>query len=280
LATDNPASNGNGHKMSLRALQPVPGRLRRKFLWRLCALASIALILVACAECSFTPRNSAPQQRQDEPPKLAVGDRLNFIPTAASRAELQGTATIGSWKSQSTDVHGQIVLDTDANTLNALFDQIQSTPSPLQPELHSLHLRSPPIGNISVPVMSLHGDSAGMDRDMQNALNVNQHPSIEYVFERLQQASLQWDTQNHQAELKLCIIGKLNMAGAARPITMNMIVRRDSPGHFLAHAQTDLLMTDFGMTPPGALFGLIKADDPVFVVFDLDLILAPPSPGH
>ncbi len=235
---------------------------------------------MACAESSFGPRNSQPSQRSNESPTLAVGARLNFIPDPASRVELQGTATIGSWKSQSTDIHGQVVLDTDATALNALFDRIQSAQSRVQPDLPVLTFRSPPIGAISVPAMSLHGDSGGMDRDMQNALNVSQHPSIEYVFQRLQQTTLQWDPQDHLAELKLRIVGKLTMAGVGRLMTMDMIVKRDSRGHFLAHAQTALLMTDFGMTPPGALFGLIKADDRVFVVFDLDFVLADHSPEH
>ncbi len=220
-------------------------------------------------------------------PLSALGvqsDQLNFVPTSGSRVELQGTATVGSWISQSTEIHSKIALDTDATAINALFDRIQSAvpsgKSGEQPNLLTLSVRSPPIGDVSVPVMSLHGDSGGMDRDLRNALNVTQHPSIEFVFQQLQQSALQWDPKNNQAELKLRIAGKLYMAGAGRLITMDMTVRRDSRGHFLAHAQTELLMTDFDVTPPGALFGLVKAGDQVHVVFDLDLALVDHSTGH
>jgi hypothetical protein len=267
--------------MSRSAVQRAAGSLRRRFRWSWWALTSAGLIVLACAESSFGPQKSQPNQRSDESPKPAVVVQdagLNFIPSLGSSVELQGKATIGSWSSRSTDIHGQVILNVDAKALSALFDRIESAvpnhESGVQPDLPTLSLHSPPIGDISVPVMSLHGDSAGMDRDMQNALNVRQHPSIEYVFERLQQATLQWNPQNHQAELKLRIVGKLDMAGVGRPITMDMIVKRDSRGHFLAHAQTALLMTDFGMTPPGTFFGLIKVNDHVLAVFDVDLVTA------
>jgi hypothetical protein len=273
--------------MIRHALPRVIGHLRRGFGWRLWAFALVCMIVLACAETSFGPQKSRPDQLSQKSPLLAVdlqANELNFIPASGSHVELQGHATIGSWTSRTTDIHSEITLDADAATLNALFDRIQSTApsdqSHLPPNLLTLSVRSPPIGNISVPIMSLHGDSAGMDRDMQNALNVTQHPSIEFVFEQLQLSALQWDPPGNQAGLKLRIVGKLNMAGTGRLITMDVIIKRDSRRHFLVHAQTELLMTDFGVTPPGALFGLIKAGDQVAVVFDLDLILIDHSPVH
>jgi len=273
--------------MKHRAVQRLAGKLRRGFGWRLCAFALAGLIVDACAGTLFGPRKPLTGPQSYQSPQLAVviqAGELNFIPAPGSGVELQGKSTLGSWKSRSTDIHGKIVLDADATALNAIFDRIQSAAphdkDHAQPNLPTLTVRNPPIGDILVPVMSLHGDSGGMDRDMQSALNVKQHPSIEFVFQQLQQTASQWNSQNTQASLKLRIVGTLYMAGVGRPITMDVIVKRDSRGHFLAHAQTALLMTDFGMTPPGALLGLIKANDQVLVVFDLDLILVDHPPGR
>ena len=83
------------------------------------------------------------------------------------------------------------------------------------------------------------------------------------------------DTSGHQAGLKLSVAGKLKMAGAERPITMQVSLYRDSHQRYHAQAQTSLLMSDFGVTPPVALLGLIKAGNKVNVSFDLDLILLP-----
>jgi hypothetical protein len=266
--------------MSHCTVQRAAGNLRRGWGWRLCAFALAGLILFACDETSSVSHKPQPASQPYVAPKVAVGvqgAQLNFIPAPGSRVELQGTATIGSWKSLSTDIHGKVVLDTNATALNALFDGIESTRVP--PDPLALSVRSLPVGKISLSVMSLHGDSGGMDHDMQNALKAGQNPSIEYVFQQLQQATSQWDPRNHQACLKLRILGKLNMAGVGRLMTMDVIVQRDSRRHYLAHAQTALLMSDFSVTPPGKLFGLIKANNYVIVVFDLDFVLMEHSPG-
>ena len=165
-----------------------------------------------------------------------------------------------------------------------MFDAIETSTvseqrSDKEPPL-ALAVRSAPVAEIAVPVMSLHGDSFGMDRDMQKALNAAQHPVIKYVLQNLQHATVQQDPKSRQAEIDLSVSGKLQVAGVERPIVMDVIVKRDSRRHFLAHAQTPMLMSDFGVTPPGGLFGLIKASDKFLVIFDLDLVVesAPPAP--
>jgi hypothetical protein len=259
--------------------------LRRGFGWRLWAFALASLIALACAETSFSPVKSQSDQQTYETPTHLVdiaSDQLTFIPTTGSRVELQGAMTVGPWKSQSTDIQANVALDADPAAFNALFDRIQSFPpqdtNVITPDFLVLAVHAPPIGEISVPVMSLHGDSSGMDHDLQKALGAAQHPSIEYVFQKLEHATLQPDAQNQQGCLKLQILGKLTMAGVGRLIMMNVIVSRDSRRHFLAHAQTQLSMSDFGVTPPAALFGLVKANDQVLVIFDLDLVPVDHSP--
>jgi len=263
------------------AVQHLASQLARGFAWTLGILALTCLALWACVTSSSGPQKSQPDQRLYAPPEIPAGirgDQLEFIPASGSRAELRGTATIGSWRSRSTDIYGQIILNADEKALDALFDRIQTAApndqSRTPPPLLSLPVRSPPIGEISLPVMSFRGGSSGMDRDMQNALKAGQHPAIEYVFQQLQQATVQWNPRDGQASLKLRIVGNLTMAGVARPIAMELIVTRDSRRHFLAHAQTRLWMSDFGVTPPVALFGLIKAGNQVLVIFDLDFVLA------
>jgi YceI-like domain len=287
LAISDAITYSDGRKMSHDAVQRALRNLRRRFGWRLWAFALASLIAIACAETSFGPEKSPQDQQAYKSPEQGVGissAQLNFIPAFGSHVELQGTATIGSWKSRSTDIQGTVALDADPTAFKALFDRIQSLVpddrTPVPADLLILSVRSPPIGDISVPVMSLHGDSSGMDRDLQSALDVTQYPSIEYVFQKLEHSALQWDPQDRQWCLKLQMLGKLKMAGAGRLIAMDLIVRRDSRRHFLAHAQTALLMSDFGVTRPGALFGLVKASDEVLVVFDLDLVLVDRSPSH
>jgi len=112
-----------------------------------------------------------------------------------------------------------------------------------------------------------------MDSDMRKALHADKYPTIEYVFHNIEQAAVQVNTHSHDARFKLRVDGKLNMAGVGRQIAMDVFVMRNSERHFLVHAETTLLMSDFGVTPPVALFGLIKAGNQVRVIFDLDLVM-------
>jgi hypothetical protein len=74
----------------------------------------------------------------------------------------------------------------------------------------------------------------------------------------------------------MLIGGELAMAGARRPLRMDVTILRNSPRCFHLYANTSLLMSDFGITPPSAFFGLIKARNEVVVTFDLELV-APDS---
>jgi len=268
--------------MKRATMRPDTDTRRPRLRWTVWAFILTCLASgVYMASCSGQ-QNPGPEQRSSTTPSAlsggVVADQLEFSAASGSRAELQGTTTVGAWTSKSTDIHGQVILSADEKKLDALFDRIQ-TASPMdhgdiETLQLSLPIRSAPVGDIIVPVTSLHGDSTAMDHDMHAALKASLHPVIKYVFQRVEHATVQRGPQDHQASLKLNVLGKLDMAGAARPIVMDVVVKRDSPGHFTAYAQTTMLMTDFGVTPPVALFGLIKADDHVHVVFDLDLILA------
>ena len=139
-------------------------------------------------------------------------------------------------------------------------------------------MRGQPIAEISVPVKSLRGESSGMDHDMHSALKAEAHPAITYTFQKLLNATVQRDGPGHQASLKLRIMGTLDMAGVSKPISMDVIVKRNSPRHFVAYARTQMLMSEFAIKPPVALLGLIRADDKVNVVFDLDLVMRNKQP--
>jgi polyisoprenoid-binding protein YceI len=258
-----------------RAVQHLGGKPRRGVRWSLAALALTCLVVIACSE-RFGPQQ-APPGLQPRSPVDVKGAQLIFVPAAASSVELQGTTNISSWKSRSADIHGKIALDIDATALNALFDQIQSSvpdgETRIEPHLPAQSAFAPPIAVITVPIVSFHGDNSVMDHDMQNALKAGQYPVIEYVFQELRQATVQREPGNPLAGLKLRVAGKLNVAGVGRIVTMDVIIRRDSRGQFRARAQTAMLMSDYGVTPPVALAGLIKAGDQVLVIFDLDLVL-------
>jgi polyisoprenoid-binding protein YceI len=207
----------------------------------------------------------------------AESARAGFVASAGSDVVLQGTTTLGPWTSSSTSISGNVVLNADMTALNSTFDHIQSAghdQTPFDPAGLLSPAQSPSTANLSVPVMTLRGGGSGMENDLHHALKADQHPTIDYTFQQLLRAELQKD-QNPVC-LRLLITGQLSMAGARQPLEMEVVVSRDPSRHFHARAQAALKMSDFGVTPPSAFFGLIRTRDQVNVIFDL--IVKPVQP--
>ena len=125
-------------------------------------------------------------------------------------------------------------------------------------------------------IKSFRGGNRGMDRDMQNALHAEQHPDIVYVLKGLQSAEVCSDPSSHQPAVRLEVLGELSVAGVQRDTVTVAIIHRDARGHYIVHAEQPMLMSDFEVKPPSALFGLIEAHNEMTVAFDLDF--APPAP--
>ncbi|HTV46864.1 MAG TPA: YceI family protein [Phycisphaerae bacterium] len=245
----------------------------------------IALLLPACSDPP-----AQPQGAQVEVSKPLVVDfnaqktPLHFVISPDSYVELNGTATIGSWYSRSTQVQGQVILAVSGSKLESWFNHLPQAPNQDDaagnnaaksvaiaaadfPATSTLH--DPPSGALSLPVVSLRSDNAARDHDLHDALNAQRNPAIDYIFEQLKRAQIQWDA-NGRPELDLLVLGKLTLAGVQRSLLTNMFVQRDVYGHFYVWSKFDVLMSDYGIIPPSAFFGLIKADNRVSVIFDLD----------
>jgi|GEM_PF-4678957 len=195
---------------------------------------------------------------------------LRFVLAAQSRLKLKGTATIGSWSCVSKNVSGQLILPTDRKALQKVFAHIHNV-NISDPPLKRLPMRKPVIGELSIPVTSLDGNSSGMDHDMWHALKAKKHPNIRYRFMRLLHASLFWNKTSPSPCLKLQVLGKLTLAGITRDLRTNMYVRKLASGLYSIHATSTVLMRNFGVTPPTAFFGLIRGHNRVRVIFDLYL---------
>jgi hypothetical protein len=61
------------------------------------------------------------------------------------------------------------------------------------------------------------------------------------------------------------------LAGSSREVEVLVIAERLTRDRFRIRAELPLRMTDFGIQPPTALFGMVKAKDELLVRFDLTL---------
>ena len=111
---------------------------------------------------------------------------------------------------------------------------------------------------ISVPAASLSSSRDGLDKNMHKALKVTEHPDISFRLYRLEAGEPAGDVRG---------VGILAVAGVAREVTLTLKTAR-TDATLTVTGEVRLLMTDFGITPPKAMLGMLKTDPGVTVTFE------------
>lgn len=117
-----------------------------------------------------------------------------------------------------------------------------------------------------IPVRQLDCGKARMNNDLYTALNAQVHPHILF---RLDEAHLVTSATDDDGMSYLRATGQLTIAGVERTIALNLQGHQRPDGTYRATGSLPLRMSDFGIDPPTALLGLIKAHDRITVRFDL-----------
>jgi polyisoprenoid-binding protein YceI len=111
---------------------------------------------------------------------------------------------------------------------------------------------------IAVPAATLTSPKEGLDKNMHKALKVEAHPEITFRLVRFESAA---------AEGTARAIGVLQIAGVEREVALDIVTTR-TPAGLSVQGKLNLLMTDFGITPPKAMLGMLKTDPKVTVTFE------------
>jgi polyisoprenoid-binding protein YceI len=102
------------------------------------------------------------------------------------------------------------------------------------------------------------GRGAIMDRLMYGALKSDEHPTIRYELIQAEPASGGLNTK-----------GRVTIAGVTREIDGTVQAERLPDGRVRFTGSYPLLMSDYGMTAPTAMFGALRTGDEVVVRFEL-----------
>lgn len=116
---------------------------------------------------------------------------------------------------------------------------------------------------VKIPVTNLKCGHDGMDKNVYKALKADAAPQISYIlgsFEAVSQSGKDYTIKT---------VGTLNVAGEERTVTMDVAAERLADGSVTAKGSVPILMTDFGIKPPRAMFGAIRADNKVVVKFEI-----------
>ncbi|MBI5203000.1 MAG: YceI family protein, partial [Elusimicrobia bacterium] len=125
-------------------------------------------------------------------------------------------------------------------------------------------LGSPAALTLKVPVAGLKSKHSGLDKNLRKALSADKNPDI--VFE-LASYAVETATGGRR---ELLGTGSLTVAGVTKQRVIRAALREDAETLSL-DGEHELLMTDFGVKPPTALLGTVKAADKIVVKFHLDL---------
>lgn len=194
---------------------------------------------LALATYAFAPGAARAQEAPSSPLQLV-----------SSRVSLAGTSNIHAYT---------------ASTTAARLVRLQVAPGVLGPHVWEAIVKPGALEafEIAIPAATLSSPKDGLDKNMHKALKVQQHPEIRFHLRSL----------THTAGDAYQALGTLTIAGVEKDTTLNLQVVRKG-AQLGVTGTTDVLMTDFGVAPPKALMGMVRANPKV--VITLEVVLAGP----
>ena len=115
---------------------------------------------------------------------------------------------------------------------------------------------------VKVPVRNLKCGHGGMDGNLYKALKADESPDISYTLGS-------FDVVPAGDAFTVKSVGTLKIAGTEKTVNMDVSATKLADGSIRADGEVPLLMTDFGVKPPTAMFGTLRTDNKVTVKFSL-----------
>ena len=178
----------------------------------------------------------------------AFSQQTTYTPEEVSKLWIEGRSNINEFECQANKYFGEATLFDDPN------------PDFLQDVSARLFLK------VEIRVDGFECGRSRMNRDLQQALKSDEFPEIVFMFDN---ATMLNGPQEVDDAFEIEVHGSLTVAGNTKNI------RFVTKAYYLEHnkvraiGRTTIRMSDFGVEPPTALMGLVKADDELAVNFDL-----------
>ncbi len=177
-----------------------------------------------------------------------AGDKKRYFIEQGSRLYLKGTSNVNAFTCDCADQYGGQVLEVDRNGGYARFRNVE------------LLLKS----------KNFDCHNGKIDHDMQKALKADQYPHIKIALvdtwqnpKCLDGECKDWFDVQANVNITITNVTKLQSIPAKAKII--------GPNRFQIRGENALQMSTFGISPPEAMFGMIKVND--LIVFHFDLIV-------
>ena len=206
-------------------------------------------------------------------PALAATE-LRLLPS--SQVWLDGKTNVHAWQCVGDSLRAELSIAAPAADLERRLGDWQRGPSGAR--LDGAGERAAgwdAAVELRIPIQALECGNPAMEHDMRKALRAAKYPEIGYRFVRLREA--RYAPAGAVPAFALRVEGEISLAGASRPVTIDVTATQLASRRFRLRGGLPLRMTDFGIEPPVALLGLIRARDELWVSVDLEVTL--PSEG-
>jgi polyisoprenoid-binding protein YceI len=182
-------------------------------------------------------------QNASSPSTLTLaGDEVVYQPAPESFIRIEGSSNVNEFTCMSDSVKGHARVSSNN-------DGTEET-----------HVE------VAVPVKGLDCGKRQMNRDMYRTLKADDHPDIQF---RLIQAYVVGVAPGDGNSYLIRVEGELTVAGSKKFVVFDAMGEMKADNKYSIRGKKDILMTDFGLEPPSALLGLVKARDELVVHFEL-----------
>jgi polyisoprenoid-binding protein YceI len=162
-----------------------------------------------------------------------------------SRLWLEGSSNVRDWRCEATSLDASVDIDDAVHNL-----------APTAARIRGVQVR--------VPTRALTCGRSQMDHIMYKALHVDDAPECRQIVGRFEVVPAAAGVRP-----TLVMQGTLRIAGRERVVRMPVDLEEQSDGSIRAKGALPILMTDYGISPPTALFGVLRTENRIVVKFDL-----------
>lgn len=176
--------------------------------------------------------------------------QITYVPESVSKLWIEGRSNINEFECQANQYFAEA-------TLFDLNDNVEF----IRNENDRVFLQ------VEIRVDGFECGRSRMNRDLRDALKSEQFPEIIFMFDSAELLGFPEDEDDDAFEI--LVRGSLTVAGNKRDVQFTTKAYYVEVNKVRAIGKTTIRMTDFDVTPPTALMGLIQANDELTVNFDL-----------
>jgi hypothetical protein len=183
-------------------------------------------------------------------PSLHANNLGKYHIQRESTVWIEGSSNINTFKCVSYKVHGEGILDSSIKA------------APIIGSPFNVRLKA----TFAITVKSMDCGNPMVNSDMYEALKSDDFTTLSYELKRV---DLLGDISKDDGAFYANTVGILTVAGSPREIKMKVKLTSLGNGKYKIEGNKEVLMTDFGVKPPTAMMGLLKAHDKLTFYFDI-----------